>query len=265
MTAMTTKKSDVPTTWGWQQVFASLFTPSWSLGLLLFFCLFLPSYRGCNNQVVYLSEAMLLHEITPGEIYQRFLLIWPLLFGLVTCVGTLVLVWTSDPQRASVLWWSFAGMVFLHLTLLLVACLSQISTVESESTWKWQDFSIVACWLIPTIGLPALLLVTYRYCRNWFHAAMWMQLALSLTAAACTTAVVPSLLIAKEFLIGGRLMAVGSVGLVLSTIVQLLDGYRALTRKPTESPLRLSLKAMLLLMGIGGLACAWVGACLFEA
>ena len=52
-----------------------------------------------------------------------------------------------------------------------------------------------------------------------------------------------------------------SVGLVVSTIVQRLDGYRVLTRGPNDSSLRLSLRASLMLMAIGGLACAWVGAC----
>ncbi len=249
--------------WAWKQVFASLFTPSWSLGLLLFACLFLPAYRGCNNQVVYLSAAVTSDPLAAGEVYQSFLLTWPLLFGLMMSLGTLVLAWTSDPRRASILWWSFAGLIFLHTTLLVAAILAETSNVDSKTAWTWQEFSIIACWLVPTIGLPVILFATYRYCRNWFSAAMWVQLALAVIAAVCTTVVMPSLLIAKELLIGGKILIAGSVGLIVSTIVQLLDGHRALTRKPTESPLQLNLKSMLLLMAIGGLACAWVGACVF--
>ena len=47
-----------------KQVFASLFTPSWMLGIVLASCLFLPSYRGCNGNVVRPSEAMVLG---PGD------------------------------------------------------------------------------------------------------------------------------------------------------------------------------------------------------
>ena len=69
----------------------------------------------------------------------------------------------------------------------------------------------MAFWLIPTIGLLAILFAPLRYCRDWFGAAMWMQLALTLTAAACTTVVAPSLLTAKELLIGGKIMIAVSV------------------------------------------------------
>ena len=51
--------------------------------------------------------------------------------------------------------------------------------------------------------------------------------------------------------------------LIVTTIVQRLDGYRALTRLSSESCLQLSLKSMLLLMQVGGMACAWVGPYLF--
>jgi len=128
---------------------------------------------------------------------------------------------------------------------------------------EFNTASIVAFWLIPTIGLPSLLFATLRHCRDWFSTAMWMQLAPTLTAAACTTVVVQALLTTKELLIGGKIMIAVSVGPIVSTTVQLLDGYRALTRRPTESPLQLSLKSMLLLMSVGGITCAWVRTSLF--
>ncbi len=265
-TVAVTKRTDCATAarsaCAWRQVFASLFTPSWSLGLLLALCLFLPSYRGCNNQVVYVAEALVAEPSAPGEVYQSFLLTWPVLFGLVTFFGTLLLAATCDPQRASVLWWSYAALVFIHVALLSTVLLVEGSHGDSKAAWIWQEVSIAGAWLIPTLGLPAVLHVTFRYCRSWFSAAMWMQLALALTAAACTTFVNPSLVMAKDFLVGGALMIVASVGLIVSTVVQIFDGHRALTRKPSESPLKLSLQAMFVLMTIGGLACAWVGACL---
>ena len=90
-----------------------------------------------------------------------------------------------------------------------------------------------------------------------------MQLALALTAAVCTTVVLPSLLLARGLLVGGKIAVASSVGLSMSTLVELLDGYRALIRKPNESPIRLSLKSMFFLMTFGGLAFAWIGASVF--
>ncbi len=249
----------------WSQVFVSLFTPSWSLGLLLAICLFLPSYRGCNGQVVRLSEAMVLDHYTAGEVYLRYLLTWPLIFGFIVFAGTLLLTWSCNPQRASFLWWCFAGLIVTHTVLLVIALLTEPAGTESETAWTWQNVWNAATWLVPTTVLPVLLVITFLYCRNWFNAAMCMQLALALSAAVCSTFVIPGLLLAKELLFGGKLMIACSVGLIVSTIVQRLDGYRALTRRPTESSLRLSLKAMLMLMAVGGLSCAWVGACVFIA
>ena len=58
----------------------------------------------------------------------------------------------------------------------IVLTLSAVLLIEglpgdSEVAWIWQEVSIAGGWLIPTIGLPAVLLATFRYCRNWFSAA----------------------------------------------------------------------------------------------
>lgn len=67
-----------------RHVFASLFTPTWSLGLLLFCCLFLPAFEGCAGETVYI-----VHEIFDGDVvaWPHFFIVWPYLFGLIVCLG----------------------------------------------------------------------------------------------------------------------------------------------------------------------------------
>ena len=60
-------------------------------------------------------------------------------------------------------------------------------------------------------------------------------------------------------LIGGKLAIASSAFLCVAAIVQRMDGERALTRSRRESPLQISLRSLLILMAIAGLACAWVG------
>ena len=122
---------------------------------------------------------------------------------------------------------------------------------------------IAVCWLGVTIGLPVALLLTYKYRRSWFSAATWMQLILAITAAFCLSVVTPALVFSKRILIGGKLAVAFSVFLILATIIQQIDGQRALTRTNRESPLQLSLASMVLLMSVAGIACAWVGTYLF--
>ena len=212
-----------------QQVFASLFTPGWMLGMLLAMCLLMPSYQGCNGNVVRLSEAFVLEQGTAEEVYVRYLLVWPTLYGLIVFAGTLRLAWSRDPQKASFLWWGFAGLIVSHTALLVVTV--AVSVMKGDE-WSWDAFCdpLSLLWATASIGLPALLLVTYRYCGSWYDAAVWVQLVLAVLAAVCTTYVIPALLLAKSLLYGGKLMICCSVGLIVATIVQRLDGHRALTR-----------------------------------
>ncbi len=246
-----------------RQVFASLFTPSWTLGLLLAACLFLPSYRGCNGTAIHLSEAFVLEDYSTSEIYTRYLMVWPMLFGLIVFFGTVLLAWSRNPQRASVLWYGFASLIVVHSLLAIAAIVGSPPNLETASDWSWQEVLLLLLWSSMAVGLPLLLVITKRYCQDWYHAAIWMQLAISLAAAVCATYVIPSLLLASELLIGGKLMITCSVGLVVTTIVQQLDGRRVLVRQPGSSPLQLSMKGTLLLMSVGGIACSWVTACIF--
>lgn len=250
----------------WKQVFTSLFTPSWGLGLILFVCLFLPSYEGCNGETVYMHKFLTVDELTTGTFYIQFILVWPYLLGLVISVGTLILVQNSKPNRALVLWWSFTVLIAAHAGCLVLAWINS-PTTETESTeWRWADVWFAVCWLGTTAFLCLLVPITYRYSRDWFNAAMWLQLSLSVTATLCLSFVTPVLTLASRVLIGGKMAVACSVVLVVTTIVQRLDGARALTRASKESRLQLSLMAMLLLIPIAGMACAWAGSfAMFEA
>lgn len=233
-----------------KQIFASVFSPSWALGLILFLCILLPSYEGCNGETVRVSAALAADVDSPADVYVRFMVVWPFLLGLVICVGTLVLVVSRDPKRAGFLWWSFALLIILNATLLVLALVTE--TDDSADVWT-------AVWGAAATILLVLLPFTRRHCRNTFNAAMWLQLILALTAAVCLTFVVPAIFFANQWLIGGKVALACSVLLVPISIVLRLDGCRALTRSSHESPLRLGLKSAILLMLVGGLACAWIG------
>lgn len=247
----------------WQLVFASLFTPTWNLSLLLFVCLFLPSYEGCNGETVYVADAVIT-RISDDAIYPRFLVVWPYLFGLIVTLGTISIARSGRPERARRLWWSLAGLVGVHSVLLVVVLTTEPPTSWSEwSTWDWETILWAAYWLGTTVILIALIPITGIFCRTWFNAAIWLQLALAVTAAICLSYFIPAIVFAKKFLIGGRVAVACSVLLIVSTILERLDGHRALVRNRGESPVRLSLRSILLLMLVGGLVCAWAGTYLF--
>lgn len=221
---------------------------------MLFVCLFLPSYEGCNGQTVHVYALVSAGGgLSAGDIYARFIMAWPFLLGLIISIGTLLLVWSGKPTRARFLWWCFAVLIIANAGFLLLALVNDQSG-GAESA---------ACWFGTAVILLVLLPITRLYCRNWFTAAMWLQLSLTLTAAVCLSFVVPALVFADRLLMGGKLAIACNVLLIVTTIVQQLDGYRALTRSCGESPLQLSLKSMLLLMQVGVMACAWVGAHVF--
>ena len=251
-----------------EQVFSSLFSPTWSLGLLLFACIFLPTVKNCNGNTVYVCSQLAEEGLSAPEIYGKFVIVWPFLLGLVICLGTLRMICSGAPVRARFLWWSFAVLIIANAGLL--ACgfgpdmLSGLSELVAGEEVAW-DFDHLEgpLWIGTSLALLAALPVTRRYCRNWYDSAMWLQLCLVLTAAIFLSFVLPAIFLAEERLIGGKLAAACGVLLIITTIIQLLDGRRALTRLRGESRLRLSLKAMLILMQIGGMACVWISVVTF--
>ncbi len=251
----------------WSQVFASLFTPSWSLGLLLFVSFLLPSYQGCNGHTVYVRNIVVECKFTPGDVLTALVLIWPFSFGLIVAVGTVALSLSCNPERARWLWWSYAGLILLYalqLCVVVVGFFAALATGKADYNWDWQDILGGACFWAGSAALIALLPITRRRCQNWFNAAMWLQLSLALLAALYVSLFLPAITFAKGLLIGGKLSIAASVFLVLATLVARLDGYRVLTRARGESPWQLSLKSLMLLMSLGGIACAWVGAYVFD-
>lgn len=235
---------------------ASVFTPSWGLGLLLFCCLFLPAYQGCNGKPIYIYRAFTLESLALPNAYLVFQVAWPCLFGLLVAIGSGWLLWTSDPQQAKFLWWSYSGLVIIHACLLIAV---MVTSPEEWSIDNADEAWLKFCWLSVSLILLVLIPLTGLRCRTWLHAALWMQLSLGLVAALSLSFLVPALLLANRLLIGGKLMVFCSVFLVVSTLLQQVDGYRTLTRDPHHSPLRLSLRALLCITTLSGVAAAWVG------
>ncbi|PHS16939.1 MAG: hypothetical protein COA78_03545 [Blastopirellula sp.] len=249
----------------WQQLFASVFTPTWTSGILLFCCLLLPAYKGCSNNTIYLGEVIIAEGITTDNAFLKFYIAWPFILGLVISIGTLVLVWTNDPEKSRILWWSYASLIVVNTCFVLFAIVLALLSLEpsgsesevTESDWN-AIFFIGGALTISAI-LLALIPLTLRYCKSWYTATMWLQLALTITAAICLTFIVPGILLANEILIGGKVAIACAVLLIVTTLIQQFDGHRALTRGRHDSRVQLSLGTMLLLMHVCGLACAWVG------
>jgi hypothetical protein len=245
----------------WRLVCASLFTPTWNASLLLFVCLFLPSYEGCNGETIYVADAVSTGLSAEVAFYPAFLVIWPYLFGLIVAIGTISLAHSRQQDGARRLWCWLAGLVAIHSVLLAAALVREPPSSWSEwRSWDSGDLLMGLFWLGTTLFLIVLVPLTGVCCRTWFNAAMWLQLAGTVTAAICLSYFIPAIAFAHKLLLGGKLAVASSVFLIFATIVERLDGHRALVRRRGEPPLRLSLKSMLLLMIIGGLACAWAGA-----
>jgi hypothetical protein len=258
-TARSAGRDDSPS--AWHLVFASLFTPTWSLSLLLFVCLFLPSYEGCSGETIYIADAVSTGLSADVAFYPAFLVIWPYLFGLIVAIGTVCLARSRQHDGARRLWWWLAGLFALHAVVLAAALAREPPSSWSEwQSWEWGDILSGLYWLGTTVFLIVLIPITGVYCRTWFNAAMWLQLAGVVTAAIYLSYFMPVIAFAHKLLLGGRLAVACSVLLIVSTIVERMDGHRALVRRRGEPPLRLSLKSTLLLMVLGGLACAWAGA-----
>jgi hypothetical protein len=208
-------------------------------------------------------RVLTLEKFTAAEAYLKFLMAWPFVFGLSVALGTIAVAWSGKPHSARWLWWSYALLIVFHAALLIFAMASERASADKGASWTWDEIRLATVWYGTTALLLGLLPVSRILSRNWCDAAMGLQLALALSAASCLSLVIPALTLANRFLVGGKLAVASSVALIVATLVLWLDGHRALTRQVGESPLRLSLRSMLLLMAVGGMACAWVGTYLF--
>ena len=239
-----------------QALFASLLTPSWGLGLVIVSCLLLPCYEGCNGNAISGYQLFANVELSMSSIHATFLVGWPFVFGLLVAGGTLYLAATGNCRP---LWWCLALLIGANAAFQAAGLLAVLPELHKAKGSELRGGLMVAAVLGGvTVGLLILLAVSRRYSRTPLQAAMWLQGALALAAAATFSFVIPLMIFAQGPLLGGKLGHAACLFLLLAAVVQWFDGDRALARRRGESPLQLNLKATLLLMLIGGVACAWI-------
>jgi len=234
---------------------ASIFTPTWGLGLLLGLCLLLPCYQGCNDTTIYGYGALAEASLTVESAFETFLLTWPFAFGLLAGIGTVAMLLTRRPL---LLWWAYAGLILAYGAIQLTFLASRqeeirkaFATENRETMWISLAFFSVA------IVLLAMLLLTRRYCRSPVRAAMWLQGALAVLAAVSISILIPMLYLAQGPLFGAKIAHVCCLLLIVTSIVGWFEGQRVFSRETRSSPLQLSLRATLVLMLVGGLLFAW--------
>ncbi len=228
-----------------QIIFSSVLTPNWLLGLLLFACMFMPFYEGCNNKTVYIYKSLGDVEPTASSVYSTYLRVWPFLFGFILCAGTLAAAFGRNPQQSRALWWGLALLILVNGFLLIPNVAEGV---------KDGSAAIV---VVLSILLLVLVYGTAAYGRNWFQSAIILQFALACLA----TPWLPIIALFKSrLLIGGKLAVGAGSLLIVSSIVEFVNARRALARKPGESPLQLSLRSMFVIMLVGGVVFALVGA-----
>ncbi len=198
-----------------------------------------------------------LGNLEPSETYFNVLIFFPQLFAICVIAGSFLLCMGASCQQSSMqLWRIYAGLIALHSVLLLVYMV--LHADEFSGAPNVNDYVFLVTWMGYSVGLLVVVFVTLKRARTWFNAAMWMQIVLSLSALVCASFVVPTAALAISFLIGGKLNVIASASLLFVSVIQRMDGARALDRKTDESPIQLNLKMMFILMTIGGILFAWV-------
>ena len=233
--------------------FPWLVTTNFFFCFLLLLCLFLPGFKSCSDQTVYIGKGMQ----TPLVGFTNM----PQLIALVVFVATYMWCVAAEKKSSKFAWRCFFILPVANFLLALGFLLLNPEKGESsEQGWSQGNvwgfvvvLVVVGGYLIgPVI---AGFIVSFSK-RSPFFKASVMQLILSLAGIASAVYFLPTLLLAKKFYVGGKLNVVGVFGLLFMSFVQLMDGERAISRKRGEPIVRLTLKQSFLLMTFACVLCS---------
>ena len=241
----------------WSLLGASVFTPSFPLVALLFGCLFLPGFESCSGREVPMSEYAI--ESTQNPLGATIYMLPQILGVVMAFAAILIVVFQRNELGPKVVWAVLVSISILHLgcaaAILLEAARrsNDPSPVDEMELDEILFMFFAAVYFVAPIGAAAL---TLWKSKNWLSAVFWLQLVLSLIALTTAFWVLPTICLAKRFLIGGILNLLGACGLVISSILQLMDGERLLNCTSNTSSFQLSLRQWFILLTV---------ACVFSA
>ena len=219
-----------------------------------------PSVEGCNGSVVYPAQYLANYN-TSGEpstaleiafgTYSEFAILWPYFFGLTVAVVSLLAHRHQGLLQLGWITWAF--LIGLHaLTLFLFLGLHFL---YGEQPTGLSDISFIAV----TLATIVVALLTLR-CHNWFNSVAWLQATLGLAAAINLSTVSLWFTFSQRVLFGWQLALFSSICIALHGLVMRMAGVEVVLPKFEPYPrFQLSLRNMLILMLVGGVACAWMG------
>jgi len=233
--------------------------PGGLTGLVLFICLFLPSVESCSGDVIVPAQVLAdskdddpttTFEELVGVAYGKFLLVWPYFFGIGVAVVSLLA--QRFPSTLQLVWIAWLWLIAMHATLFSIFFAIHLSTEEEPPTVA--DFSMVPITLATVVAA----LFTLR-CRSWFNATMWMEAMLGLVAAVNLSTFSLAILLSQRVLFGWQLALGSSLCISIHGLVMRMAGAEVVLPKFEPRPrFQLSLRNMLILMLVGGIACAWM-------
>jgi len=229
--------------------FPWLVTPNFFFCFLLLLCMFVPGFKSCGDQTVYIGEAL----VSPFAGFTNM----PQLVAIVVLVATWLWCIAPETGKRSV-GSKFAGRSFFVLAVvnLLVTVSFYVYAEFSQTENDWKPISFfVAIVVYATVPAIACLIICFSR-RSQFVKASLMQLVISLAGIASAVYFLPAFVLAGIFYMGGKLNIVGVFGLLFMSVLQLMDGERALNRKRGEPIVRLTLKQSFLLMTVGCVLCS---------